>query len=194
MEIFQGHQCADERVAVSTGQRGTWTLGAASRPVGEIDGANNRPTEETLQEMMGCNRRVAELSNKTKELSDELCKTGKIYPSAARRRGLWQGREARFIRLQPPRPTGWSKEREQRTKRRSDTDRAVEGRTKRCCGNPELSPPPRGAKARAWGGKMTTEKRVGAAARKCLLAKVAPLRPPFLGPRWSHTHLPSNSD
>lgn len=115
---------------------------------------------------------AALLSSATKQRSCQTnyAKRGKIYLSAARRRGLWQGREARFIRLQPPRPTGWSKEREQRTKRRSDTDRAAEGRTKCCCGNPELSPPPWGAKARAWGGKTTTEKksRSDAAAWGCV--------------------------
>lgn len=55
---------------------------------GKIDGANNLPAKEMFQEMMGCNCCGAELSTKTKELSDKLCKKGKIYTSSARRRRL----------------------------------------------------------------------------------------------------------
>ncbi len=52
-------------------------VGAASCP-GEIDGANNQPAEETLQEMMGCNRRGAELSTKQRSCQTNYAKRGRV--------------------------------------------------------------------------------------------------------------------
>lgn len=79
----------------------------------KIDGANNQPAEEMPQEMMGCNCGGAELSTKTKELSDKLCKTegGFIRPLRGGE-GRDRAREARFISPQPcgtGQRRGWSR-------------------------------------------------------------------------------------
>lgn len=79
--VVYGHRIVSvarsaRHVAQGSTWRG-WGVGREGRG-GEkkkIDGANNQPAEEMPQEMMGCNCGGAELSTKTKELSDKLCKT-----------------------------------------------------------------------------------------------------------------------
>lgn len=77
METCQGRSMVAVSVRVPNGERG-WVreiLGPGAESHSGRGKEINEPitVKETLREMMGCERRAAELSTKTKELSNKLC-------------------------------------------------------------------------------------------------------------------------